>query len=306
MLKNQTVPSHAGNFTEDIDPTQVPSMGYGPTGPIDVKGLTDAEEEQVESLALEAEQAAEPSPATPEAAPSDTDADAVPSPSSEEDTQKESQVSDETAALQQKAQMLDWIMRNPDQFAALQNKQPEQAKEVKDSLEDILKDPKLTKPYDEMDDKEIFKTAVSGEVRGILRSVLPGLFKDMKNLNTFKGRVEEILMKTATTDDGTRMHPRWDELQGAMQELSQKHPTLDVQECYALADKIYPSQQQVAEKPRSSSKPVRPTPRKPSKAANNAAKLSSLGRSSQNLKEAAPMDIRQAAERALDEMGIVE
>ena len=39
-------------------------------------------------------------------------------------------------------------------------------------------------------------------------------------------------MKTAARPDGTPMHPRWDELQGAMGELSTRHPSLGVQELY--------------------------------------------------------------------------
>jgi len=260
----------ANEFTEDTEPFNLESDGYGPTGP--VRAETHVEEEEQPAEEQPEEQPEEEQTAQPEVDPE----------------------------LMKKAQMLDWIMQNPDKFIELnkKNKEPDP-----DPAEALLREEKPNKALSEMGDQELIEHLIDRRIRERLAPVLPELYNDVRSLKQFKGSVENAMMRSAVNTDGTPLYPRWDELQTAMRAVQAQYPGMPVAEAYVLADRQTPSAT-IATAPRR--QPVAQTvPRKPTPQQTRVAALTQFGRSSQVLKDG-PKDLRAAVAAALDQVGMTE
>lgn len=295
---------HAGMFGEsEDDELQLTDKGYGPTS------LTGQQEEE-----------------KPEPEGDEPPATAAEPAAAKDEGSKAEKVALEPELVEQLKRdqaTLRWILDHPQDFVKMAAgkglSEPEPKPEADEpSANIVIAEARPQKPLTEMDDKEMFEHLVDKQVRDRLREILPNVIGPLggkvKDLVGFKNTLEDLLLKSAADKEGKPLHPRWDELKPAMQQLKTKHPTLTPNEAYALADKLSPAKEMVGipeQGPRLRAVPQAeapaPQPKKPSPKATQAARLAALGRSSQTVRDSGPLgNIREAVERALVEHGITE
>ena len=205
-------------------------------------------------------------------------------------------------------QMLDWILKNPAEFAKRAGlKVEETVRPQEESLESLYQLPKPIKPVEEMQDTELFEYAVGKKVHEVFSKIMPKLTQELSLVKEFKANFENVVMKSALSQDGKLLHPRWDELQPQIRDNQGRFPGMSPAEAYVLADRMVPSAIIAGEpEPRPAPRLVEsPKPRKASPQAAKAAMLTSLGRSSQAVGGASPKSLREAVERAINETGLV-
>jgi hypothetical protein len=233
---------HAGMVREDSPEFFIGEKSVGPTDPLGVWdedfGKTQVEEEERKEPEGE-----EPSSTTEDEVGKEASSEAKVKRSEMVPRERFDQVNDKLKEYEKDSQMLRWILDNPQKFSANLKSESEEAKPPTQAFK--LEEPKLPvgkASLDEMSDKEVFDYAVRKEVSRVLSDHLGGVFKDLDGLKTFKGSMEDLVMKAATGPDSKPLFPRWEELRPQVGSLMQRHPTLDKREAYVLAERMTPVQ----------------------------------------------------------------
>lgn len=315
--------SSADMLTDELDPPfPIVDRGFGPT---DIgKAFSDEEMAKEGEGEGDAEDVDESTEAATEDKPEDDDTPPPSDATREGDVVKESpktvpydrfrEIVAENQRLKQSSQVLDWIMKNPEQAAARLGAKtaPPQPKH---SFIDI-EEPKPHKPIDEMDETERAQLWVEQRAYNYLKRNLEKIDGAFSDLFGFKEQLSETLTKNAVDKDGKPLHPRWDELRPTMHEIKGRYSGMSDVEAYHLADRMVPQSTPMGdemamynEQPRPQPRPqqaapVPPKPKRASPAALRAAKVASFGRSTPGTASIAPdrYSPEQAAEKAFEEI----
>jgi hypothetical protein len=298
---------HAGVVTE-LDPSLDYGDGnYGPTGPPDaveelpdekIETPKDAEGGKEEALSVEATPKGEDSPYVPK--------------------ERFNEVNERAKQYEDSHKMLQWVLRNPTEFAKMQGLVPQvqqtETAPIDEGYESLFgKPPEPSKPLNEMEDREVLSFLVAKEIHNALGPVFKTLGKDISGLKGFKTEIQDALVKTAAGPDGKPLYPRWDELRPAIKEVQQRYAGISQQEAYVLADKfsqsarpILPPQVRASAVYEEASEPKpKGQTRKPNLAVARANFMSNLGgRSGGALRDnMRGMDVRACVEKALLDIG---
>jgi len=306
---------HAGMVAEDIVEATIPERTVGPTEPTSPFGTTD--ELEAEDLPSE-DSPVEDEGGKEESSETEARSEMIP-------RERFDEINDKLKTFEKNSQMLEWIMANPEKFAATVRQEtpggpPPTEAESKNIL---LEEPALPTGEDleNISDKELFDISVKQQTVRVLNELLPGVFEDLNGLKTFKGTMEELVMKSTLDANQKPIFPRWDELQPTVNQVLQKHPTMDRREAYWMAERMVPgrveaplanqaalSASNLSEQvgtPEQGPVGVRPKPATPK--AVHAARLVDLGRSSQAYQRGTkPASIREAVELAMADQGFPE
>jgi len=342
MAENDTSTSNDGaEWGEPVNPPLIPSdaphdahaTGGGPDAPTSTTSANQyVEDEQltildrhmgpthptIEDKTLDS--AAQQTPGDAQASLSSPSADDVKpdAPKSADDGDKTpstvpyarfKEINDKANALNQKAEMLDYILANPTKFADMvqqQGTQPEPEPEPWESA-DILA-PVQPKPTDEMTDQDWFDHAVSVRVAETLKPIMPALSAKMSKLDKLEGftkKIEELMLKSSTSN-GKPVYPRWDELRSTMDVFLREGRASTLGDAYVLADAYTPPTDHATSMthvsaPSAPITPSTPTSRKATPAQIQAQKLQDLHRSAGAMKESRqPQTVEEAVAMAID------
>lgn len=289
----------AEEIGETEEPFKITDKGFGATDD------SPPEETEPTEESTESEEEIEAGPEEPPQSPdkSGKGEDSKESPPTE-DSSELAKLKADFEVMKKKEEMLEWILKNPEQYAEKVKAQQEVKEARRLSLE--FKDPALDRPIDELSEVERAEHWVRSGTINTLRDSLGPVVDSVNNLLVWKEQLEESLVRTAAAKDGTPLHPRWDELKPMVEQIQARYAGMPPHEAYMLAERYSPNVTESAEvsaNPPPARPPAPPPPRRVNPRMTQASRVASLGRSPGG-SPVTPKNLtaQEAAERALDQI----